>query len=67
MHFFKKNGLVHGFLQKKLFRRFLLGKIAKENVFDNILNRKKGFLDKTINLKKSKNCFFPKGLAHGVC
>ena len=45
----------------KLFRRFLLGKLAKENVFDNILNRKKGFLDKTINLKKSKNCFFSKG------
>ena len=25
----------------KVFRRFLLGKITKENVFDNILNRKK--------------------------
>ena len=54
------------FTSFKLFRRFLLGKIAKENVFDNILNRKKGFLDKIIKLKKSENCFLPKGLAHGV-
>ena len=48
----------------KLFRRFILGKIAKENVFDNILNRKKkGFSDKIIDFKKSKKLVFSKGVS----
>ena len=47
----------------KVFRRFLLGKIAKEMCLTIFLIEKKGFLDKTINLKKSKNCFFSKGVS----
>ena len=41
--FFK--GLVHGFGQKVENFLFLLGKIGQENVFDDIVERKKSFLD----------------------
>ena len=49
------------------FHLFILGLIGQENVFVNILERKKGFLDSKITkLKKSNINFgiFPKGLVH---
>ena len=40
----------------KFFHPFIFGKIRQENVFDNVLERKKWFLDSKITkLKKSKN------------
>ena len=40
----------------KVFHPFIFGKIRQENVFDNVLERKKAFLDSKITkLKKSKN------------
>ena len=40
----------------KFFHPFIFGKIRQENVFDNVLERKKAFLDSKITkLKKSKN------------
>ena len=40
----------------KFFHVFIFGKICQENVFDDILERKKAFLDSKIKtLKKSKN------------
>ena len=50
----------------KFFHVFIFGKIRKENVFDNILERKKLFY--TIKKKKLKNPkigIFPKGLLYG--
>ena len=45
----------------KLFAVFSLVKIAQDNAFKDILERKKAFLDcKNKKLKKSKNCPFPK-------
>ena len=50
----------------KFFHLFIFGKIREENVFDDILKRKKAFLDyKKQNVKKSKIRIFPKGLVHG--
>ena len=50
----------------KIFHLFIFGKIREENVFDDILERKKAFLDyKNRKLKKSKIGIFPKGLVHG--
>ena len=49
----------------KFFHVFIFGKICQENVFDDILERKKAFLDSKIKtLKKSKNqdFFFIKNL-----
>ena len=44
---------------------FFLGKIGQENVFYDILERKKAFLGyKNKTCKKSKNCIFLKGLTH---
>ena len=40
----------------KFFHPFIFGKIRQENVFDDVLERKKAFLDfKITKLKKSKN------------
>ena len=47
----------------KFFHLFIFGKIRKENVFDNILERKKAFLYyKKQKVKKSKNWHFSKGV-----
>ena len=46
----------------KFFHPFIFGKIRQENVFDDVLERKKAFLDSKITkLKKSKNSYFSKG------
>ena len=43
---------------------FIFGKIRQENVFDNILERNKAFLDSKIKqLKKSKNQDFSTGVS----
>ena len=45
-----------------IFPTFFLGKIAQENVFLDILERKNAFLSyKNKKFKKSKNCHFSKG------
>ena len=50
----------------KYFLVFNLVKIGQENVFDDILERKKAFLQyENTKLKKSKHGIFPKGLVHG--
>ena len=55
--FWSKNG--------HFFNFFFLGKIGQENVFYDILERKNAFLGyKNKTLKKSKNCYFSKGLSH---
>ena len=58
-------GVVHNFGQKlKIFHGFIFRKIDKENVFDEILHRKKAFLDiKKINFKNSKKLHFSKGVS----
>ena len=50
-------GLTHGLAPKTaIFPGFVLGIIGQENVFCNILERKKAFLEyKNNKLKKSKN------------
>ena len=55
-------GLTHGLAPKTaIFPGFVLGIIGQENVFCNILERKKAFLEyKNNKLKKSKNWHFPK-------
>ena len=46
----------------KIFYLFIFGKIREENVFDDILERKKAFLDyKKEKVKKVKNWDFSKG------
>ena len=48
----------------KIFHFFIFGKIREEHVFDNILERKKGFLDyKKEKVKKVKNWDFSKGVS----
>ena len=48
----------------KFFHPFTFGKIRQENVFDDVLERKKAFLDSKITkLKKSQIDIFPK--VHG--
>ena len=43
---------------------FFFGTIRQENVFDNILERRKAFLDSKIKqVKKSKNQDFSKGVS----
>ena len=50
----------------EFFQLFIFGKISKQNVFDDILERKKAFLDyKKKKLRKSKIGIFPKGLVQG--
>ena len=45
------------------FQRFFLGNISQKNVFNDILERKKAFLDyKNKKLEKSKNWHFSKGV-----
>ena len=45
-----------------IFHLFIFGKIREENVFDDILERKKGFLDyKKQKVKKVKNWDLSKG------
>ena len=63
---FSKGGFQTVVLVKnlKFFHVFIFGKIRQENVFDNILERKKAFLDAKIKkLKKSKNQDFSKGVS----
>ena len=49
----------------KIFHLFIFGKMREENVFDDILERKKAFLDyKKEKVKKVKNWDFLKGLVH---
>ena len=46
----------------KIFQLFIFGKIRQENEFDNIIERKKAFLDhKKQKVKKSKNQNISKG------
>ena len=46
----------------KIFHLFIFGKIREENVFDNIRERKKAFLDyKKQKVKTVKNWDFSKG------
>ena len=46
----------------KIFHLFIFGKIREENVFDNIRERKKAFLDyKNQKVKTVKNWDFSKG------
>ena len=48
----------------KFFHVFIFGKIRQENVFDNILERKKVFLDSKIKKLKKSNLesgFFQRG------
>ena len=46
----------------KIFHLFIFGKMQEENVFDDILERKKGFLDyKKQKVKKVKNWDFLQG------
>ena len=48
------------------FSIFFLGNIGQENVFYDIIEQKNVFLSyKNKKFKKSKNCFFFKGLVHG--
>ena len=50
----------------KIFHLFIFGKIREESVFDDILERKKAFLDYKKKFKKSKIGIFPKGfIVHG--
>ena len=47
----------------KIFHVFITGKISQQNMFDDILERKKVFLESKIRkLKKSKNHDFSKGV-----
>ena len=49
----------------EFFHFFILSNIRQQNVFQDILERKKTFLDNKINnLKKSKKGIFLKGLVH---
>ena len=52
-------GLLHRFGKKFLnflYFYFILGKISKENVFDDILNRKKTYLDNNkVDFENTKN------------
>ena len=58
----EKLGFFHRFGQKMaIFHLFKIGKIGQENVFENILARKKAFpANKNKNLKKWKNWDFSK-------
>ena len=48
----------------KNFHLFIFGKMREENVFDDILERKKGFVDyKKQKVKKVKNWEFSKGVS----
>ena len=48
----------------KIFHHFIIGKMQEENVFDDILERKKAFLDyKKQKVKKVKNWYFSKGVS----
>ena len=48
----------------KIFHLFIFGKIREENVFDDILERKKAFLDyKKQKLQKVQNWDFSKGVS----
>ena len=50
----------------KFFHFFIWGKIRQENVFQDILEKKKAFLDNKINeFKKSRKGIFLKGLVLG--
>ena len=43
---------------------FFLGKIGREKLFNDVLDRIIAFLDNKNNIKRSPNCIFPKGLVH---
>ena len=51
----------------KFVQLFIFGKISKQNMFDDILERKKAFLDyKKQKVKKVKNTHFTKESVHGL-
>ena len=58
------NGLTHGFEPKMaIFPTFFFWHLWKENFFNDILERKNGFLGyKNKKFKKSKNWHFSKGV-----
>ena len=48
----------------EFFQLFIIAKISKQNVFDDILERKKAFLDyKKQKVKKAENWDFSKGVS----
>ena len=47
----------------KIFHLFIFGKMREENVFDDILERKKAFLDYKKKVKTVKNWDFFKGVS----
>ena len=47
----------------KNFHLFIFGKIREESVFDDILERKKAFLDYKKKIKKVKNWDFSNGVS----
>ena len=52
----------------KIFPFFIFGKIREENVFDDILEKKKAFLDyKKQKVKTVKNWHFSKGVSPWFC
>ena len=56
MGFFQRGGSMVFIKNLKIFHLFIFGKIRDENVFDDILERKKAFLDyKKQKVKKVKN------------
>ena len=59
------NGLVHGFGSKfAIFPCLFLGNLGQENVFYDILEKKKPYLGyKNEKVKKSKNWVFSKGVS----
>ena len=61
-------GLTHGFGPKMaILLTFFLGNIGHENVFYDILERKKAFLRyENRKFKSRKIGIFPKGLTHGL-
>ena len=66
IHIFQK-GLTHGFWSKNgHFSNFsFLGNMGQENVFNDILERKNGYLCfKNKKFKKPKVDIFPKGITH---
>ena len=64
-----RKGLVHDFGQKfENFHLFIFGKISQQNVFHDIQERKKAFLDyKKHKVKKVKNWDFSTGVSPWLC
>ena len=64
MGFFQRSWSMVLVKNLKIFHLFIFGKISQQNVFDDILERKKIFLDyKKQKVKKVKNMEFFKGVS----